>query len=1168
MTRLRARFRVLGSLTTVMALTVTGLAVATITAPVAAADPGPVQTTTGGMVTAESLPTVQINGVVWSQVIVGNKVYAGGNFTKARPAGAAPGTNETPRSYLLAYDINTGVLDTTFAPTLNGQVRALSLSPDGKRLYVGGDFTTINGGTRNRIAAFDINGDQSATLATGFLASADYSVYAIASTNAKVYIGGDFNSARGVTRKKLAAFAAADGALTGWTPQADRKVSALVLTANNSRVIVGGAFGSLSGKASYGSGSVDAVAGTAQTWNANSVIRNYGPDSAILGLSTDGSTIYGNGFVYNGSGNLEGAFAADQFGNIKWIEDCHGDTYATWPSRTADVVYTVSHAHYCGNVGGQPQTDPWTFQRAMAFTKSVTGTLTNNGDAAYANYSGRPSPSVVSWFPQVAMGSFTGKNQGAWTVTGNDQYVLMGGEFPRVNLTDQQGIARFAVLGTGPGQSKGLPPVLSGGNMVPSLQALSGGTVRATVTTNWDRDDSQLTYQLLRNGQVVNSSKGNSTFWNRPKVSVTDTGLTNGTTYSYQIRTVDAGGNTTTGSPVSFKATATTQSTSTYAKLVSGQGASAYWRLGEFSGSIFDWDGTNDGTLASGTTRNVAGAISGDGNKAVTFNGTDSGRMSTKSAVAGPLVYSVEAWIKTTTTSGGKIVGFGSSQTGTSGNYDRHLYMDNSGKLLFGNYAGGIKTVISPKAYNDGQWHQVVGTLGASGMSLYVDGVKVANDAATKSAQKGNGYWRIGGDNLDAWTNRPTSRNFNGTIDEVSVYPLVLTDQQIADQYQAAGPNMAPTADFTTAIANRAVTFNASGSSDPDGSIASYAWDYGNGTTGTGVNPTYTYPADGTYPVKLTVTDNLGGTATVTKNVTVAGNKLPVAAYTWTAAGLAVSFNGAGSSDPDGSIASYSWDFGDGASGTGATASHAYGAAGGYTVSLTVTDNQGESSTTTKLVAAGNGQPAVVASDAFGRTVTTGFGTADEGGAWTTSAPSLFAVNNGAGTFTLAKGATQSIFLNAVAQADVDMTVDVKLDKVGNDRGTITKLAARRIGTSDYRLAARVAGSGVVLVQLTKVINGTESALIAEKQIGLTYAAGDTLRMRVRVTGGATPTISGNVWKAGTTEPATWQATATDATATAILGAGGVGLVSQLSSFATNAPVVVSFDNLGVRAGS
>ena len=86
-----------GSSTAVYALLFLGLNAfgylpAHVVATVASAAPGPVQTTGPDSVTADPLPTVQINGVVWSQAVVGNKVFAGGNFTKARPAGAAVGT--------------------------------------------------------------------------------------------------------------------------------------------------------------------------------------------------------------------------------------------------------------------------------------------------------------------------------------------------------------------------------------------------------------------------------------------------------------------------------------------------------------------------------------------------------------------------------------------------------------------------------------------------------------------------------------------------------------------------------------------------------------------------------------------------------------------------------------------------------------------------------------------------------------------------------------------------------------------------------------------------------------------------------------------------------------------------------------------------------------------
>ena len=90
--------------------------------PAAAATPSglpPIAQRSAQGVTADGLPTVQIDGVVWSVAVVGNTVYAGGSFANARPAGAAPGTSLTPRSNLLSFDLTTGNLNTSFAPSLN-----------------------------------------------------------------------------------------------------------------------------------------------------------------------------------------------------------------------------------------------------------------------------------------------------------------------------------------------------------------------------------------------------------------------------------------------------------------------------------------------------------------------------------------------------------------------------------------------------------------------------------------------------------------------------------------------------------------------------------------------------------------------------------------------------------------------------------------------------------------------------------------------------------------------------------------------------------------------------------------------------------------------------------------------------------------------------------------
>jgi chitodextrinase len=153
------------------------------------------------------------------------------------------------------------------------------------------------------------------------------------------------------------------------------------------------------------------------------------------------------------------------------------------------------------------------------------------------------------------------------------------------------------------------------------------------------------------------------------------------------------------------------------------------------------------------------------------------------------------------------------------------------------------------------------------------------------------------------------------------------------------------------------VTFNGSGSSDSDGVITGYAWNFGDGISASGiiVNHVYNSAAASPYTVNLTVTDDEGATGNDTAFVTVMPNQLPVAnagADQSVTVGDTVTFNGSGSSDSDGVITGYAWDFGDGTSSSGMIVNHVYNsaAASPYTVNLTVTDDEGATGNDTAFV--------------------------------------------------------------------------------------------------------------------------------------------------------------------------------------------------------------------------
>jgi len=175
-----------------------------------------------------------------------------------------------------------------------------------------------------------------------------------------------------------------------------------------------------------------------------------------------------------------------------------------------------------------------------------------------------------------------------------------------------------------------------------------------------------------------------------------------------------------------------------------------------------------------------------------------------------------------------------------------------------------------------------------------------------------------------------------------------------------------PVATFTylpiTPLTGQTVTFNASLSTPDGGIIISYFWDFGDETNATGVITTHTYIDNGTYTVTLTVTDDDGLTDTDPQNITVL-NRPPVASFNESAetvpTGTVIHFDASASYDPDGTIVNYFWDFSDGTNATGVTVDHSYLDNGTYTVTLTVTDNDGATDTATSVKTVLNRPPVV-----------------------------------------------------------------------------------------------------------------------------------------------------------------------------------------------------------------
>jgi len=189
----------------------------------------------------------------------------------------------------------------------------------------------------------------------------------------------------------------------------------------------------------------------------------------------------------------------------------------------------------------------------------------------------------------------------------------------------------------------------------------------------------------------------------------------------------------------------------------------------------------------------------------------------------------------------------------------------------------------------------------------------------------GTGVHTING----TYTPDPTHRRSSGT------FALTVVDRP-------------PVASFTESATQvptgTTITFDARASTDPDGTIVSYAWNFGDGMTATGATTSHAYAKAGSYTVVLTVTDNSGSTnmASAMKTIT---DRAPTASFTFSptspTVGQTVAFDASSSFDPDGTITTYAWDFGDGVTGSGVTTTHAYSSTGTFTVTLIVTDDAG-----------------------------------------------------------------------------------------------------------------------------------------------------------------------------------------------------------------------------------
>jgi signal peptidase I len=231
-----------------------------------------------------------------------------------------------------------------------------------------------------------------------------------------------------------------------------------------------------------------------------------------------------------------------------------------------------------------------------------------------------------------------------------------------------------------------------------------------------------------------------------------------------------------------------------YTSAVMADTPSAFYRLDEASGtSATDTSGNNrTGTYANIASYRQVGALPHNFGYAVGL-AANSGRMvAGGTAQTNPTTYSLEMWFRTTTTTGGKLIGFENSRNQSSTTADRTVLMRTDGKLAVMTGTGsGASILLSASALNNGAWHHVVVTVApyVTGLyettTLYVDGTQTAASSLMPWPSSYSGYWRVGYGKVPSATSFPSTGNLTGTVDDVAVYTTQLSATRVAAHYAA-----------------------------------------------------------------------------------------------------------------------------------------------------------------------------------------------------------------------------------------------------------------------------------------------------------------------------------------------------------------------------------------------
>jgi Domain of unknown function (DUF5122) beta-propeller len=362
--------------------------------------------------------TWMTNGVVYAMTQSGGRIYVGGKFRSLRrcPPGAtcAGGTIATNVG---ALDATTGDGIKTFKVTVGGDgATVYALAVANGKLYIGGQFTSVNGEPRMNLAAVDATtGALDPTFAPQVGADSDY-VRGMLSHGGLVYVAGKFGTINGAVRQHLAAFNA-NGSLSGaWRPRTSGIARSFAPTCAGDQIVIGGSFsrGAGTGTANQDRKTlmiVDAATGALDPWTPDNAAIPNGVTAYDLANTCDALFV-----GYGGSNAIYRFDLTDDFGNIEWDLKTGGNVQTV-------ALYGTQRVMFGGHFANTP-------------VAPGTTTKVKRVRFATADFGGN---AFNDWTPE-----FSGKFFGPWDILVDGTHVWVGGAFTDVSGSAQFMLARFS----------------------------------------------------------------------------------------------------------------------------------------------------------------------------------------------------------------------------------------------------------------------------------------------------------------------------------------------------------------------------------------------------------------------------------------------------------------------------------------------------------------------------------------------------------------------------------------------------------------------------------------------------------------------------------------------------------------------------------------------------